>query len=96
MDYLRLRDDVKERMANNRPQPSCQVSKQAMEEKGKLPSSVQNVEELVNYGEDEENIEDNVPEGGKGLLATVVLEDRSDPHMAESDQVQPCDPYGFN
>ena len=59
-----------------------------MEEGGKLLSSVQNVDkELVNYGNDEEDIEDNVPKEGKGLPVAVVLEDRSDPPVAESNQV---------
>ena len=55
-----------------------------------MPSPVQNVkEELGNYGKDKD-IQGNVPEEGKGLPATVVPEDKSDPSMAESDQVQPC------
>ena len=91
MDYSRLNDIVLERTANNGPQPPCQFSKQALEEGGEVPSSVQDVEEeLVDFGEDEEDIVGSVPGERKGLAVEVLLEDKSDPPVPGSDQVQPC------
>ena len=50
--------------------------------------SVQDVEEeLVDYSEDKEDIEGNVPEEREGLAIAVLLEDKSDPPVPEFDQV---------
>ena len=53
-------------------------------------------EELVNYGDDEEDVEDNVPEEAQLLHPAVVSNDRSDPPTTTSDQVHAFDPYAFN
>ena len=87
----RLNDTVLEKIAKDGPHPPCQVSKQALEEGGEVLPLVQDVEEeLVDYGEDEEDNVGCVPEECEGLASSVLLEDKSDPPVLESDQVQPC------
>ena len=51
----RLNDTVLERTATDGPHPPCQVSKQALEEGGEVLPSIQDVEELVDFGEDEDD-----------------------------------------
>ena len=61
------------------------------------PSSMPNVEEeLVNYGNDEEDVEDNVPQDSQPLPPMVVPDDRIDPLAIASDEVHAFDPYAFN
>ena len=66
------------------------------------PSSMPNVdeelvdEELVDYGDDEEDVEDNVPQDSQLLPPAVVPDDRIDPPAIASDEVHAFDPYAFN
>ena len=55
-------------------QPACHISEQAMEAGEDGPSSMPNVdEELVDYGDDEEDVEDNVPQDSQPLVLRSFL-----------------------
>ena len=78
-------------------QPACHISEQAMEAGEDGPSSMPNVdEELVDYGDDEEDVEDNVPQDSQPLRLAVIPDDRIDPPTTASDEVHAFDPYAFN
>ena len=56
-----------------------------------LPSVQDVEEELVDFGEDEDNTVGCVPEEREGLASSVLLKDKSHHPVPESNQVQPCD-----
>jgi len=53
-------------------------------------------EEIVNYGEEEENLPNNALEEGKGSPPVAVVGEGVDTQPSKSTQVQPFDPYGFD
>ena len=78
-------------------QPACHISEQAMEAREDGPSSMPNVDEkLVDYGDDDEDVEDNVPEDAQPQPPAVVSDDRIDPPTTTSNEVHVFDPYTFN
>ena len=96
-DHPRLGDNVKERTDVEEEQPACHILEQAMEAGEDGPSSMPNVdEELVDYGDDKEDVEDNAPQDSQPLPPTVVPDNRIDPPAIASNEVHTFDPYAFN
>ena len=56
-----------------------------------LPSVQDVEEELVDFGEDEDNTMGCVPKEHEGLASLVLLEDKTHHLVPESDQVHHCD-----